>query len=108
MRFTLKQNPLRAEHLADFVDAYRPEARHERVESERFRRFSYDEVMQRDKASLDLIWLRDESLEDMDNLPSPDVIAREIVEDLEAALAEFAAIAESLARPVQPADPESD
>ena len=108
MHFTLKQNPLRAAHLADFVDVYRPEARHERVESERFRRFSYEELMQRDKASLDLIWLRDESLEDMDNLPPPDVIAREIVEDLEAALVEFAAIAESLAPPVQPPDPESD
>ncbi len=46
--------------------------------------------------SLDIFWLRDESLEDTDNLPPPDVIAAEIVEDLEAALAEFAAIAESL------------
>ena len=63
--------------------------------------------MQRDKASLDLIWLRDESLEDMDNLPPPDVIAREIVEDLEAALVEFAAIAESLAPPAAAEDPES-
>ena len=58
--------------------------------------------MQRDKVSLDLIWLRDDSLEDMDNLPPPHVIAREIVEDLEAALAEFAAIAESL-HPTPPA-----
>ncbi len=55
--------------------------------------------MQRDKAGLDIIWLRDESLEDMENLPPPDVIAQEIVEDLEAALAEFAAIARSLAPP---------
>ena len=52
--------------------------------------------MARDKANLDITWLRDESLEDPDNLPPPDVIAREIVEDLEAALAEFAQIAESL------------
>ena len=54
------------------------------------------ELLQRDKVSLDLTWLRDESLEDMENLPPPDVIAQEIVEDLEAALAEFAAVAESL------------
>jgi type I restriction enzyme M protein len=47
--------------------------------------------------SLDITWLRDESLEDMDNLPPPEVIAREIVEDLQAALAEFEAIAASLA-----------
>jgi len=96
MHFTLKQNPLRHEHLQDFVEAYKPENRRDRVESERFKHFSYDELIQRDKVSLDLIWLRDDSLEDMNNLPSPDVIAQEIVEDLEAALNEFAAIAESL------------
>ena len=80
----------------DFVAAYTPEDRAEREESERFQRFTYDELLARDKVSLDLIWLRDESLEDMDNLPPPDVIAQEIVEDLEAALAEFSAVAESL------------
>jgi hypothetical protein len=70
--------------------------RHLREESERFKRFTYDELLQRDKVSLDLTWLRDESLEDLDNLPPPDVIAREIVEDLEAALAEYSAVAGSL------------
>src|SRR4051812_17332956 len=94
--FTLKQNPLRREHLDDFVSAYRPEARHKREEGERFRRFTYDELLQRDKVSLDITWLRDESLEDVDNLPPPEVIAQEIVEDLEAALAEFAQIADAL------------
>ena len=92
--FTLKQNPLRREHLQEFVDAYRA-----REESERFQRFTYDELLACDKVSLDITWLRDESLEDMDNLPPPDVIAQEIVEDLEAALAEFAAIAESFRTP---------
>jgi type I restriction enzyme M protein len=96
MRFTLKQNPLRYEHLKDFVDAYNPESRRDRAESERFKRFGYDDLIQRDKVSLDLVWLRDESLENMDDLPPPDVIAQEIVEDLEAALTEFAQIAESL------------
>ncbi len=70
--------------------------RHERTETERFRPFSYDELVARDKASLDIFWLRDESLEDTDNLPPPEVIAAEIVEDLEAALAQFAEIAVSL------------
>ena len=96
MHFTLKQNPLRYEHLHDFVETYKPESRHTRVESERFKRYRYDELIQRDKVSLDLIWLRDDSLEDLDNLPPPDVIAQGIVEDLEAALSEFTAIAESL------------
>ena len=94
--FTLKQNPLRYEHLEDFVAAYQPVRPDQRTEGERFRSFSYDELVQRDKVSLDLIWLRDESLEDSDNLPPPDVLAQEIVEDLEAALGEFAQIAESL------------
>jgi type I restriction enzyme M protein len=94
--FTLKQNPLRREHLDEFVELYRPEARHEREESDRFKRFPYEELLARDKVSLDITWLRDESLEDVDNLPPPEVIAQEIVEDLEAALAEFSAIAESL------------
>jgi len=91
--FTLKQNPLRREHLQEFVDAYGA-----REESERFRRFSYEELLARDKVSLDITWLRDESLEDLENLPPPEVIAQEIVEDLEAALTEFSAIAVSLRR----------
>jgi type I restriction enzyme M protein len=89
--FTLKQNPLRDEHLRDFVSAFGA-----REESERFKRFTYEELLARDKVSLDLVWLRDESLEDLENLPPPDVIAQEIVEDLEAALAEFSAVAEAL------------
>ena len=103
--FTLKQNPLRSEHLTEFVGAY---DRSGRVETERFKRFSYDELVQRDKASLDLTWLRDESLEDLENLPPPDVIAQEIVEDLEAALAEFAAVAQSLDAGARTGERESD
>lgn len=95
--FTLKQNPLRREHLDDFVACCKPDDGGKREESERFKRFSYDELLARDKVSLDITLLRDESLEDVDNLPPPEVIAQEIVEDLEAALAEFSAIASSLA-----------
>jgi type I restriction-modification system DNA methylase subunit len=95
--FTLKQHPLRRHHLDNFVDCYAPGKPHsERVESKRFRAFTYDELTARDKANLDITWLRDESLEDMDNLPAPEVIAREIVEDLTAALAEFEAVASAL------------
>ncbi len=93
---TLRQNPLTQAHLADFIQAFKPGARHERTESERFRRFTYNEVIQRDKVSLDITWLRDESLEDSSNLPPPGVLAQEIADDLEAALAEFAQIATSL------------
>ena len=94
--FTLKTNPLRREDLDDFVACYNPANRHDRVESDRFRAFSYDELIKRDKASLDIFWLRDESLEDSENLPAPEVIAVEIVEDLQAALDQFAAIAADL------------
>jgi type I restriction enzyme M protein len=61
-----------------------------------FKAYGYDELVARDKANLDLVWLRDASLEDADNLPAPEILAREIVDDLEAALTEFAAVAEAL------------
>ena len=96
MHFTLKTKPLRADDLADFVDAYSPDDRSRRVESERFRCFTYDELVARDKANLDITWLRDESLDDAASLPAPGVLAAEIVEELEAALAQFTELAASL------------
>ncbi len=94
--FTLKTNRLGREHLDDFVACYNPENRHQRQETERFRAFAYEELVQRDKGNLDIFWLRDESFEDTANLPEPGVIAAEIAEDLQAALDEFAAIAADL------------
>ncbi|MDO3704714.1 class I SAM-dependent DNA methyltransferase [Micromonospora sp. C28SCA-DRY-2] len=95
--FTLKQNPLRREHLQDFVDCYLPgKDRSQRVETERFRAFTYEELIARDKVNLDITWLKDASLEDADALLPPEVIAQEIVEDLQSALREFAAIADAL------------
>ena len=96
--FTLKTNPLRRENLDDFVACYHAENRHKRKETDRFHAFDYDDLVKRDKASLDIFWLKDDSLEDAANLPAPDVIAAEIVEDLQAALDEFALIAEDLRR----------
>ena len=95
--FTLKKNPLRRADLDDFVSSYLPSKdRSERAESERWKPFTYQELVARDKVNLDLTWLRDDSLEDTDNLPGPDIIAREIVEDLTAAVAEFEAVAAAL------------
>ena len=99
--FTLRTNPLSEEDLDDFVACYNPTKRHERQETERFHSFSYDELLKRDKLSLDLFWLRDDSLEDADGLPEPDMLARSIVEDLQAALAQFAAIAGDLGGAVE-------
>jgi type I restriction enzyme M protein len=59
-------------------------------------------VGSRDKASLDIFWLKGESLEASDNLPDPDVIAQEIVEDLEAALEQFGTIRVKLASRIGP------
>ena len=92
--FTLKKNPLRFEDLQDFIACYNSENRHDRKETERFKCFAYHELIQRDKVSLDIFWLRDESLEESENLPEPDVIAAEITENLEAALEQFASIYE--------------
>ncbi len=94
--FTLKTNPLKRADLDDFVACYNAENRYDRKASERFRPFEYDELVKRDKASLDIFWLKDESLEDSANLPDPDVIALEIAEDLEAALDQFSQIAADL------------
>ena len=95
--FTQKQSPLRRSHLDEFADCYKPgRPRSERVECERFKAFTYDELVARDKANLDLIWLKDDSIEDAADLPAPDVLAAEIMEELEAALGEFAAIVDEL------------
>lgn len=97
MHFTLKANPLKSSDLDDFVSSYKPDNRHDRKESNRFKAFSYEELIKRDKTSLDIFWLRDESLEDSENLPDPAALAAEIVEDLQAALDQFAQIATDLA-----------
>jgi type I restriction enzyme M protein len=96
MHFTLKTNPLRFEDLKDFIKCFNPENRMKRKETERFKTFTYDELMQRDKVSLDIFWLKDESLEDSENLQSPDIIASEIIENLESVLEQFNGISEVL------------
>jgi type I restriction enzyme M protein len=96
--FTLKENTLKREDLAEFVASYNPKNRHKRKESERFKSFAYDDLVKRDKVNLDIFWLKDEALEESANLPPPDVIAAEIVDDLEAALEQFAEIASDLKR----------
>ena len=98
-RFTLKERPLARSHLDDFVACFRSGRRHERVVSERFKSFPYDELIARDKVNLDLIWLKDYSLEDASNLPPPAILAAEIVESLEAALDQFRQVAAALPKP---------
>ncbi len=103
MHFTLKTNPLKREDLDEFITCYSSKNRlqrkptwSEKNPSGRWRAYGYDELVSRDKASLDIFWLKDESLEASENLPEPGVIAQEIVEDLEAALEQFRLIASDL------------
>lgn len=94
---TLKKNPLTANSLKDFVKCFNPTNRHKRKETfhsetnpdGRWRRFTYDEVIARDKTSLDITWVKDKSLADLDNLPDPDALAVEIIENIEAAVSNF-------------------
>jgi type I restriction enzyme M protein len=103
--FTLKQNRLARRDLDEFVECYRPGDRGKRKSTwsekqpeGRWRAYTYDEIIARDKASLDLFWLRDESLEDSANLPDPHILAAEIAEDLESALEQINDILGDLAQ----------
>ena len=107
--FTLKTNPLKESDLEDFVKCYQsrsgvpplastPEDKRQDAASTRFKRFTYEEIIARDKANLDILWLKDDSLEDSENLPPPAVLAAEIVESLEVALEEFRAVEEALGK----------
>lgn len=96
---TLKQKPMTYAHLQDFIACYNPGNRHLRASTwsedapnGRWRAFSRDELLARDKASLDVFWLKDSSMTDLDSLPEPDILLGEIIENLGAALENFAAI----------------
>jgi type I restriction enzyme M protein len=71
-------------------------SRFNRVETERFKSFTYENLLKRDKVNLDIFWLKDDALEESANLPAPEVIAQEITDDLEAALEQFSTITEDL------------
>ena len=114
LHFTLKENTLKRSDLDDFVACYfggtravasgkgtdgAVPSRHHRKESERFKSFTYEELTKRDKVNLDIFWLKDDALEESANLPAPEIIAADITADLEAALEQFATIAEDLKQP---------
>jgi type I restriction enzyme M protein len=103
VHFTLKKNPMKLEDLQDFISCYNPENRHIRKETwseenlkGRWRKFSYDEIVSRDKTNLDIFWVKDESLADLDKLPDPDILANEIIENVEAGLESFKEIVETI------------
>jgi type I restriction enzyme M protein len=89
---TLRTKPLVRGDLDDFIHCFK-----ERQETERFRRFTYKQLIKRDKLNLDIFWLRDDDLDDVEGLPPPDVLAAEIVDNLEAALEQFRSVSARLA-----------
>lgn len=103
IHFTLKQNPMTDADLEDFIKCYNPENRFDRKETYsednpegRFRKFAVEDILERDKTSLDIFWIKDKSLADLDNLPSPDVLADDIIENLQSALESFENLKEQL------------
>jgi len=96
IHFTLKKKQMRFEDLKNFIECYYPENRHDRKETERFKKFTYDEIISRDKTSLDIFWLKDKSLTDLDNLPDPDVLVEDIIENLESSLESLREISNNL------------
>lgn len=103
MHFTLKKSPMTEADLDDFVKCYNPENRYERKETwsennpdGRWRRFKIDDIKKRDKKSLDIFWIKDKSLADLDNLPLPDELADDIIENLQSALQSFEDLKEQL------------
>ena len=98
INFTLKENPLKEEDLDDFIKCYNSDNRHKRKETERFKCFDYEEILKRDKTNLDIFWLKDESLDDLDKLPDPDIIVNELVEELGFALEQLNEISEDLGK----------
>ncbi|WP_332398116.1 N-6 DNA methylase [Vibrio metschnikovii] len=101
---TLKKKPMTMDHLEDFVKCYNPDNRHDRTETwneetnpnGRWRKYTREDVLARDKTSLDIFWLKDKSLTDLENLPEPDDLAEEIIENMEAGLDSFRQVLSAL------------
>lgn len=104
IHFSLKQNPLRSSDLAEFIECYHGENIQDRTElysSEntdgKWRKYPIEEILKRDKTNLDILWIKDKALEESENLPPPQIIAEEIIEDLENALEQFRLIESDMA-----------
>ena len=103
IHFTLKQHPMTDADLLEFIQCYNPENRHERTNTwseenpdGRWRKFSVEEILKRDKTSLDIFWIKDKSLADLGSLPNPDVLAGDIIENLQSAMDSFNELMSSL------------
>ena len=100
---TPKKKPMRQEHLKPFMELYNGQNIYKRTETwseknpeGRWRKYTYADIVARDKTSLDIFWLKDSSLTDLENLPDPDILANEIIENIESGLSSFRAIMETI------------
>ena len=105
------KNSMKMDDLKDFVECYNPDNRFERKQTwseknpdGRWRCYTYGEILKRDKTNLDIFWIKDESLDDLDKLPSPEVIAAELVEELENALEQLKETSNDLSKNEQERD----
>ena len=103
IRHTPKKNPLRVEHLKEFVECYQADDRRKRKETwsdknedGRWRKYDYKDLIARDKTNLDIFWLKDDKLIDLENLPEPEILLDEIIDNIESALASFKTIKENM------------
>ena len=103
---TPKKNSLKFENLQEFIKCYNPiniskrkETWGEKTLEGRWRKYSYEEIITRDKTNFDIFWLRDENLIDIENLPQPEFVITDIIENIESALANFKTIRDSISYP---------
>lgn len=102
---TLKKHPLKFENLKKFVDCYKATNREQTIETwselnpnGRFKKYTYDELILRDKLNFDVFWIKDDSFVDLDILPEPEILSQEIIDSLESALNNFREIVKSLSK----------
>ena len=96
---TQKKSPMTQQDLQEFIDLYNSANINQRTETwsqhnpdGRWRKYSYDDIIARDKTSLDIFWIKDKSLTDLDNLPDPDILANEIIDNIKSSLDCFESI----------------
>lgn len=100
---TPKKNQITFTDLQDFVSCYNPENLKKRIQTwstnnpqGRWRKFDYSELIQRDKTNFDIFWIKDDTLLDIENLPDPDDLVNDIIENIESALINFKTIRDSI------------
>lgn len=100
-----KRNPLRFENLQSFVELYKSDKRKETWAETteglaspegRWRKFQYQDIISNEKVNLDITWLRDDNMVNLENLPEPEELSNDIIESLRAGLESFESVIKEL------------